>query len=62
MKKNEPKIIIGAINNGNKGKLFFLIKLSGYNIPKYYSSLFSEKIPIYIYYNNIIRFLIFLFF
>ena len=33
-KKNEPTIIVGVIGNGNKGKSFFLEKLSGYDIPK----------------------------
>ena len=33
-KKDEPTIIVGVIGNGNKGKSFFLEKLSGYNIPK----------------------------
>ena len=33
-KKNESTIIVGVIGNGNKGKSFFLEKLSGYDIPK----------------------------
>ena len=33
-KKDEPTIIVGVIGNGNKGKSFFLEKLSGYDIPK----------------------------
>ena len=33
-KKDEPTIIVGVIGNGNKGKSFFLEKLSGYEIPK----------------------------
>ena len=33
-KKDEPTIIVGVIGNGNKGKSFFLEKLSGYGIPK----------------------------
>ena len=33
-KKEEKQIIVGVIGNGNKGKSFFLEKLSGYQIPK----------------------------
>ena len=33
-KKNIPTITIGVIGNGNKGKSFFLEKLSDYNLPK----------------------------
>lgn len=33
-KKDEDTIIVGVIGNGNKGKSFFLEKLSGYDIPK----------------------------
>jgi hypothetical protein len=33
-KKDEPTIVVGVIGNGNKGKSFFLQKLSEYNIPK----------------------------
>ena len=33
-KKNKPTIVVGVIGNGNKGKSFFLEKLSGYDIPK----------------------------
>ena len=33
-KKKENTIIVGVIGNGNKGKSFFLEKLSGYEIPK----------------------------
>ena len=33
-KKEESTIIVGVIGNGNKGKSFFLEKLSGYDIPK----------------------------
>ena len=33
-KKDYPTITIGVIGNGNKGKSFFLQKLSEYNIPK----------------------------
>ncbi len=33
-KKEELTIIVGVIGNGNKGKSFFLEKLSGYDIPK----------------------------
>ena len=33
-KKDEPTIVAGVIGNGNKGKSFFLEKLSGYKIPK----------------------------
>ena len=33
-KKDCPTITIGVIGNGNKGKSFFLEKLSDYNIPK----------------------------
>ena len=33
-KKEEATIIVGVIGNGNKGKSFFLEKLSGYDIPK----------------------------
>ena len=33
-KKNENTIIAGVIGNGNKGKSFFLEKLSGYKIPQ----------------------------
>ena len=33
-KKDCPTITIGVIGNGNKGKSFFLQKLSDYNIPK----------------------------
>ena len=33
-KKDEPTIVAGVIGNGNKGKSFFLEKLSGYEIPK----------------------------
>ena len=33
-KKEENQIIVGVIGNGNKGKSFFLEKLSGYQIPK----------------------------
>ncbi len=33
-KKNIPTIVVGVIGNGNKGKSFFLEKLSEYEIPK----------------------------
>jgi len=33
-KKDEPTIVVGVIGNGNKGKSFFLEKLSEYEIPK----------------------------
>ena len=33
-KKDKPTIVVGVIGNGNKGKSFFLEKLSGYDIPK----------------------------
>ena len=33
-KKDEETIVVGIIGNGNKGKSFFLEKLSGYKIPK----------------------------
>ena len=33
-KKNVPTIVVGVIGNGNKGKSFFLEKLSEYEIPK----------------------------
>ena len=33
-KKDEPTIVVGVIGNGNKGKSFFLEKLSDYEIPK----------------------------
>ena len=33
-KKEENQIILGVIGNGNKGKSFFLEKLSGYQIPQ----------------------------
>ena len=33
-KKDELTIVAGVIGNGNKGKSFFLEKLSGYEIPK----------------------------
>ena len=36
-KKNEKTIVVGVIGNGNKGKSYFLGKLSGYDIPKGYS-------------------------
>lgn len=36
-KKDEKTIIVGVIGNGNKGKSYFLGKLSGYDIPKGYS-------------------------
>ena len=36
-KKDEKTIIAGVIGNGNKGKSYFLGKLSGYDIPKGYN-------------------------
>jgi len=33
-KKDKPTIVVGVVGNGNKGKSFFLEKLSGYDIPK----------------------------